>query len=87
MFTSEQLQEIKKTSLARVICDNADHITQITTDVFVVPKLQLWKQCEQLPNINLTKWQNSLIPVKNCKSDNQQDFDIPLELLNQLQNG
>lgn len=33
-FTPQQLQEIRKTSLAKIICDNSDGITSIPINVF-----------------------------------------------------
>ena len=81
------MKEIKKTSLARVICDNADDITTITNDVFIQPKHQIWKECQQLSSIDLSKWQNSLMADKSCGDDNVNDFEIPLQLLNRLRNG
>lgn len=58
-FTAAQLTQIKMASLARVLCDNGDNITQITTDVFHLPETQSgYKSCEAIPNINLHVWRN-----------------------------
>lgn len=35
IFTSAQLAEIKKASLARVLCDNGDNIREVPPDAFV----------------------------------------------------
>ncbi|CAG2121493.1 unnamed protein product, partial [Medioppia subpectinata] len=90
VLTAEQMIEIKKTSLARVICDNSDNITTITSDVFIQPKHQNWQNCHHLPAIDLNKWHNSLMPANPCTNHRKQsfqDFEVPEQLLNQLRNG
>ncbi|PAA68634.1 hypothetical protein BOX15_Mlig021508g1 [Macrostomum lignano] len=60
-FSHLQLAQIRRTSLARVICDNADNVTAIQPDVFHLPgpgnprldcsrldpglNLEFWKEC------------------------------------------
>ncbi|XP_054169228.1 peroxidasin-like [Oppia nitens] len=83
VLTTEQMIEIKKTSLARIICDNSDNITAITSDVFIQPKHQTWINCQDLPLIDLNKWQNSHTSSNTCNRDNSQDVDIPQQLINQ----
>lgn len=57
VFQFRQLAEIKKSSLARVICDNADNITRIQRDVFLLPdENNNFVSCSEVPEIDLTAW-------------------------------
>ncbi|XP_067135162.1 peroxidasin isoform X2 [Centruroides vittatus] len=58
IFTTEQLVQIKQSSLGRVMCDNGDNITQVTRDVFIIPRRQSPETvaCSALPKINLNIW-------------------------------
>uniref|UniRef100_A0A915KR58 Peroxidase n=1 Tax=Romanomermis culicivorax TaxID=13658 RepID=A0A915KR58_ROMCU len=55
IFTNDQLIEIEKTSLSKIICDNADRISLIGTDAFSLSSSQV--PCDRLPTIDLTKWE------------------------------
>uniref|UniRef100_A0A1I7XQN9 DUF2179 domain-containing protein n=1 Tax=Heterorhabditis bacteriophora TaxID=37862 RepID=A0A1I7XQN9_HETBA len=55
VFTSTQLEQIRKSSLARIICDNGDHFELISQDAFLLAGSQL-TPCKQLPEIDLSKW-------------------------------
>jgi hypothetical protein len=58
-FTREQLSEIRKASMARLLCDNANHVKSMQPKAFwrishnnkVVP-------CESLPEIDLSLWKD-----------------------------
>ena len=54
VFTSDQLNEISKMSLSRVICDNSDGITQIQPSAFLTNQSRV--SCSKLQSIDLTKW-------------------------------
>lgn len=57
IFKPEQLDQIKQTTLGRILCDNGDNITRVQDDVFVLPELQGGrKQCEDIPMISLRVW-------------------------------
>ncbi|XP_019617513.1 PREDICTED: thyroid peroxidase-like [Branchiostoma belcheri] len=59
-FTEDQLAEIKKTSLARILCDNTD-TEQMQPNVFKQPGNER-VACTDLPNlttVDLTKWKES----------------------------
>lgn len=59
MFTPAQLTQIRQASLARVICDNSDHIQQLQRDVFQVASyLQGMVSCEEIPALDLRLWQD-----------------------------
>ncbi|OXU25353.1 hypothetical protein TSAR_010634 [Trichomalopsis sarcophagae] len=56
-FQPEQLAQIKKTSLARVLCDNGDNITRIQRDVFLLPDADNnFLDCNEIPSIDLRAW-------------------------------
>ncbi|XP_070574188.1 thyroid peroxidase-like [Ptychodera flava] len=55
VFTSSQLLELKKSSLARIICDNTG-IDELPTNVFRRADRSSFKKCEDLPEIDLEKW-------------------------------
>ncbi|XP_004526120.1 peroxidasin [Ceratitis capitata] len=69
VFLPQQLNQIKQASLGRVLCDNGDDIKEITSNVFLLPKVQNgYKKCVDIPEINLYFWQdcgscNSLPPL------------------------
>ncbi|XP_078684312.1 uncharacterized protein LOC144917857 [Branchiostoma floridae x Branchiostoma belcheri] len=58
-FTAAQLTEIKKTSLARILCDNTDGTTHMQPDVFMLPTQPGNERvaCSSLSQMDLTKWQ------------------------------
>ncbi|KAI5728625.1 hypothetical protein M8J77_018738 [Diaphorina citri] len=58
-FTKPQLDEIRKLSLARVMCDNSDHISTMQKYVFLKPSAEnklLHCTSAQIPSINLDLW-------------------------------
>ncbi|KAI8498336.1 hypothetical protein Bbelb_242800 [Branchiostoma belcheri] len=61
-FTAAQLTEIRKTSLARILCDNTDGTTHMQPDVFRLPTQAGNERaaCSSLSQMDLTKWQESV---------------------------
>lgn len=67
VFKSEQLRQIKSTSLARVLCDNGDNIDTIGENVFLLPEVQDGLiSCDDLPSIDLRYWAD----CETCGEDN-----------------
>ena len=56
VFSSYQLLELKKTSLAKVICNNADNIPEVQRSVFKIGGERV--KCSTIPELNLQKWQD-----------------------------
>ena len=54
VFTPEQLNEIKKASLSRVICDNGNDIRKVQPNAFST--FQTEQNCKLLPSIQLAQW-------------------------------
>jgi peroxidase len=61
-FKVEQLNEIKKTSMARIVCDNIE-IDSIQPNAFapISDKNQLLS-CDSLPRVDLSLWRNEPLP-------------------------
>lgn len=58
-FTPEQLSEIKKTSLAKIICENGDTIEHIQKDPFLNAKFPNGMlRCSEIRDISLEPWRN-----------------------------
>uniref|UniRef100_F1KTR8 Peroxidasin n=1 Tax=Ascaris suum TaxID=6253 RepID=F1KTR8_ASCSU len=60
VFTQLQLQQIRKTSLAAVLCNNGDDIDRVQEDVFEYKgdrPMSFYKTCDKIPQINLNVWQ------------------------------
>ena len=59
-FTSQQLAEIRKVKLSRIICDNSDHIETVQVYPMVLPdhKINPRVSCKSsvLPQIDFSKW-------------------------------
>lgn len=53
-FTADQLQELRKVSLARMLCDNSDGIKEIPNKALSVKSVQV--SCDSLPSMDLNKW-------------------------------
>ncbi|CAK9293337.1 unnamed protein product [Gordionus sp. m RMFG-2023] len=59
-FTPEQLQEIRKSSLAKVICHNTDTFFNIQKDVFLTPGFRNpMMSCRTIGDIDLTYWKDN----------------------------
>ena len=57
-FTYRQLRELRKVSLARVVCDNSDDIKKIQRRVMQPDKTRNRRiDCSRIPKINLKPWQ------------------------------
>ncbi|XP_055850023.1 peroxidase-like [Episyrphus balteatus] len=64
-FTKEQLREIRKASAARIMCDNGNQIQTMQRQAFItVSKTNPIVSCEELPELDLSKWIDTLIDLK-----------------------
>ena len=58
-FTPEQLQEIRSTSFARIVCDNidVDYVQQLS---FLMPDKEYnpWIKCSTIKGIDFGKWKD-----------------------------
>lgn len=51
------MDQVKKSSLARVLCDNSDDVSVIQPRVFHVPDVDNRRvPCEDIPEIDLSLW-------------------------------
>ena len=57
VFTKSQREQIEKTSLSRVICDNSDNIQFIQPDAFQADQGRV--HCSSLSSMDLTAWKES----------------------------
>lgn len=70
LFKLDQLKEIKKTSLARILCDNGDKIDTIGEDVFLLPDEQDGLiSCDDLPSVDLRYW----VECESCSDDGDRE--------------
>ncbi|VDK24945.1 unnamed protein product [Anisakis simplex] len=53
IFTRGQLFEIRKSSLARLLCDNGDNINFVPREAF---RLGRMTPCSQIPQMDLSRW-------------------------------
>ena len=71
MFTSDQLAEIKKATLSRIICTNADDIDQVQPDAFHrINETYGMESCNndnQIPVLDLNAWREGKRQLKICK--------------------
>ncbi|KAF2349212.1 VWFC domain, partial [Trinorchestia longiramus] len=67
VFKPEQLDQIKRVTLGRVLCDNGDDIRDVTKDVFILPHLQTpsFVPCQELPHVHLRFWTEC---CKDCRN-------------------
>jgi len=56
IFSTSQLAELEKASLARIICDDSDNFKQVTRDAFELMTNGSLVTCDVLPSIDLEKW-------------------------------
>jgi peroxidase len=68
IFTESQREEIERTSLSRVICDNSDNIRSIQPDAFRADQNRV--DCSLLPSMDLTVWEESI-----ASPDSMLDWD------------
>ena len=64
VFTPEQLNEIKKASLSRVICGNGDDIREVQPNAFST--VQAKRRCALLPSIDLRQWSEGSTNLPDC---------------------
>ncbi|KAF7248803.1 hypothetical protein EYD10_05320 [Varanus komodoensis] len=69
VFSPAQLTQIRQASLARIICDNSDHIRQLQRDVFRVASYpQGMVSCDEIPEVDLRMWQDC---CEDCRTKGQ----------------
>lgn len=57
-FTERQLEEIRRTSFARLICDNSDRITRVAQNAFIQTGVAGNDRvaCQSIPGVNFHPW-------------------------------
>ncbi|KAK2576901.1 hypothetical protein KPH14_005526 [Odynerus spinipes] len=76
-FTEEQLQELRKTSLAKLLCDCSDSVIQIQSKVMrsIGPDNPMMS-CEDIPDISLEMWKEGRASVPILKAAAASPFAI-----------
>lgn len=61
-FTLEQLDELRKSTAARLVCDNSDDIETIQASAMLIPDHYTNPQvpCSTLPSVDLSKWRDQM---------------------------
>ena len=59
-MSAAQLEQIKKTSLARLVCDNSDAIDKVPSNIFKMMHPDKMTECVNIPGMNLTVWREDL---------------------------
>ncbi len=61
-FTESQLAEVRKVTLAKVICDTSDHVKSIQRAIFDIPDpfLNPRVNCDALPFVDLDLWKERI---------------------------
>jgi len=71
-FTSEQLRQVRKVTLAQIFCSSGDNITKVPEDVFMYNgDAHKFKSCEDLPKIDYR-------PFIDCGGDEYLRYDSHL---------
>ncbi|KAI5730643.1 hypothetical protein M8J76_015993 [Diaphorina citri] len=72
-FKPAQLTQIKQASLARVICDSGDRLTEVPPNVFILPRHQTpsFMPCSEVPGLDLRFWYECEGP--DCENDEEID--------------
>ncbi|XP_014216998.1 peroxidase-like [Copidosoma floridanum] len=69
-FTIEQLTEIRKASMARLLCDNGDNIRLMQPRAFErVSQSNLVVSCDDIPAVDLSLWKDIRTPYHSVASD------------------
>ena len=55
-FTPDQLVQLKRSTLSRVICDNSDSITTVPQSSFILQSVSDFIDCNELPQVDLYLW-------------------------------
>ncbi|KAH9363376.1 hypothetical protein HPB48_006482 [Haemaphysalis longicornis] len=76
-FTEEQRQELRRSSLARVLCENGDNITHVTRDAFTLPERQPGGivHCREVPALNLEPWREHS-SGKGSEQNHERNFAV-----------
>ena len=64
-FTRCQLEELRRTTLAKIICDNGDNIPTITRRVLQQSDIRV--HCNDLPRVELEPWKPGFQCIDNNK--------------------
>ena len=55
-FTPDQLVQLRQATLSRIICDNADNISLVPVNAFVLQERSEFASCEDIPSVDLILW-------------------------------
>lgn len=83
VFQPDQLAEIKKGSLSRVICDNSDNVNFIQGDAFLSNTSRV--SCNQIPAIDLNRWRENSC-FFNVRVD-PRPFEVPISSFSRMSPG
>jgi len=56
VMSRDQAKEIKKTSLARIVCDNSDGIDRVPSNIFMMTHPEKMTSCDRIQGIDFSKW-------------------------------